>query len=105
MKSARKRIEDELGISNEPCLCHSLDLLVKDIGDLVWAKPIIERANVVNNYVRGHEKLHSWLKDNSPHNKGLKRQSKTRFLTIRIVLQRLVELWDILEKLFVSGRA
>lgn len=105
MKSARKRIEEELGILNVPCICHSIDLLVEDLGELPWMKPVIERANAVNNYVRGHEKLHCWLKEESPFNKGLKRQSKTRFLTVRIVLKRLVEQRDRLERLFVSETA
>ena len=105
MKAARKRIEEELGVLNVPCVCHSIDLLVEDLGELPWMKPIIERANQVNTYVRGHEKLHSWLKDESPHHMGLKRQSKTRFLTVRILLGRLVEQRERLEKLFVSERA
>ena len=105
MKAARERLQTELGLINTPCICHTVDLIVEDIGKLDWGKAKIDRALKVNLFVRSHEKLHHWLKTQSTCKRGLKRKSKTRFLTVNLVLVRLLEQHDNLEALLVSPEA
>ena len=55
--------------------------MIEDIEKLDRGKAKIDRALKANLFVRGHEKLQHWLKTQRTCKRGLKRKSKTMFLT------------------------
>ena len=71
-----QRLQTELGLINTLCICHTVDVMVEDIEKLDRGKAKIDRALKANLFVRGHEKLHHWLKTQRTCKRGLKHKSK-----------------------------
>ena len=83
-----------------PCAAHVLDLLMEDWGKLSIASVIPQIAEIIV-FVNGHDGSHALLRKQSP-TKGLLRPAETRFGTNIIMAQRLLELKDDLQEMFVS---
>lgn len=83
-----------------PCAAHCLDLLLEDWGKLSFASVVQQVADVVT-FINGHEGSRAILRNHSPE-KGLLRPGETRFGTNLIMMQRFVELKDVLQEVIVS---
>lgn len=85
-----------------PCAAHCLDLLLEDWGKLPISSVVENVAEIVK-FINGHDGSLALLRHHSP-NKGLLKPADTRFGTNVIMLERVVELKDVLQEMVASRK-
>ncbi|KAH7388481.1 hypothetical protein KP509_16G077800 [Ceratopteris richardii] len=97
---ARKLEEDYPSIVWTPCASHCLDLLMEDIGSLSWVKSILTQALSIVTFIYIKVRVLAIYRTYS--DLELLKSSSTRFAYIWIVLERLVDVQNKIQKTMVS---
>ncbi|KAH7423929.1 hypothetical protein KP509_12G081500 [Ceratopteris richardii] len=96
-----RKLEEEFpSIVWSPCASHCLDLLMEDIGKLEWIKSIISEATSIVDFINSKVRVLAIFRSYS--DKELRKPSKTRFAAMWILLDRLYEVQNKLQKTVVS---
>ncbi|CAI7732714.1 unnamed protein product [Closterium sp. NIES-53] len=88
-----------------PCATHVLDLLMEDMGKILWAKEIVDRCGDMISYVRNHHFTRNYLRSGAVKGgkgKQLVKPAGTRFGTNFIALSRLCQLRWTLSQMVLS---
>ncbi|KAH7420572.1 hypothetical protein KP509_13G012700 [Ceratopteris richardii] len=97
---ARKLEEDFPSIVWTPCASHCLDLLMEDIGSLSWVKSILTQALSIVTFINTKVRVLTIYRTYS--DLELLKPSSTRFAYMWIVLERLVDVQNKIQKTMVS---
>jgi hypothetical protein len=76
-KACQYLINECRHIAWQPCLTHTINLILKTIGDLSDHEPVINSAKLITRWLYNHEKLHMMIKNTIGGN--LVRWNVTRF--------------------------
>lgn len=96
-----RKLEEEFpSIVWTPCASHCLDLLMEDIGKLKWVEEITTKALSIVNFVNSKVRVLAIFRSYS--DLELKKPSKTRFAAMWILLERLYDVQNKLQKTVVS---
>ncbi|KAH6556935.1 hypothetical protein KP509_1Z147400 [Ceratopteris richardii] len=99
--SMGRKLEEEFpSIVWSPCASHCLDLLMEDIVKLEWIKSIISEATSIVDFINSKVRVLAIFRSYSE--KELRKPSKTRFAAMWILLDRLYEVQNKLQKTVVS---
>jgi hypothetical protein len=90
-------------LSWTPCAAHVLDLLLEDMGKLEWVTPIVEDARRVTKYIYNHPWVLSLMREHT-YGKEIVRPAVTRFATIFLTLQSILDNLVSLKQMFVSKK-
>ena len=88
-------------ITFTPCIAHGLNNLLKDIGELSWVSPIIEKGKEIMSFITRRHYILSELRKTSP--KDVLKYNDTRFAYNFIMLERLKKVEHVLRQLVVSN--
>lgn len=83
-----------------PCTAHCLDLLLEDIGSMVWAKDTIREAKDLVHFLTNHHKSLAIYREHAELE--LLKPAETRFATAFILMDRLIEVKQALEETVVD---
>ncbi|MCO5566898.1 hypothetical protein L7F22_020581 [Adiantum nelumboides] len=99
--SMGRKLEEEFpSIVWTPCASHCLDLLMEDIGNLLWVKAVVNQANDIVRFINAKVRVLAIYRGYS--NLELKKPSKTRFAATWLLLERLYDVQNKLQKTVVS---
>jgi hypothetical protein len=85
-----------------PCAAHCIDLMLEDMGKLLWIKEIIDSARSVTKYIYNHTYVLSLMRQFTG-NRELVHPAITRFATSFISLQSLLKSMLDLQRMFLSN--
>eukprot|EP00253_Pinus_taeda_P022828 PITA_22828 len=83
------------------CAAHCIDLMLEDIGKIPFVKDIVDSSKSITKFIYNHTSVLSLMR-RFTNNKELVRRAITRFATIFISLQSLLNsMWDV-KRMFIS---
>jgi hypothetical protein len=62
-KAYRYLINEYCHITWQPCLAHTINLMLKTIGDLPYHESVINSAKLIARWLYNHRKLHTMMKN------------------------------------------
>ena len=83
-----------------PCALHCIDLLMEDIGNLEWVKEILTKALSIVNFINNKVRVLAIYRSYS--DLELKKSSATRFAAMWLLLERLYDVQNKVQKTMVS---
>jgi hypothetical protein len=100
-KAVGRLVEQEFSwITWTPCTPHCLDLLLEDVGKLPWAAEVVAEAKVVVKFITNHHRSQALFRRKSALD--LLKPRNTHFATNFIMLDRMLEVREVLQELVVN---
>jgi len=100
-KAAGRLVEQEFSwITWTLCTPHCLNLLLEDVGKLPWAVEVVAEAKAVVKFIKNHHRNQALFRGKSALD--LLKPGDTRFATNFIMLDRMLEVREVLQELVVG---
>jgi hypothetical protein len=100
-KATGRLVEQEFSwITWTPCTPHCLDLLLEDVGKLPWVTEVVIKAKAVVKFITNHHWSQALFRGKSALD--LLKPGDMRFATNFIMLDRMLEVREVLQELVVG---
>ena len=99
--AGRNVIQSNLHMYVQGCVAYCLDLLLEDWGKEDWVKKLVKKARVICVFIKNHHASQAIFRRLSP-NLSIRLPVETRFATNFIMIERLIQVRNALERMVVG---